>query len=443
MENRNYSTVAIVLHWTIALVILGQIASGLYMHNLPNTSSIKFDMFQLHKSFGLSVLALSLLRLAWRFTHKPPTLPVAMPGWQKLAARMTHIGFYVLMIATPLAGLAMVSVSPLDIPTKLFGVVPVPHFPLLGIEDREGAEDILKEVHEYLAFGILGLLALHVGAALKHGLINRDGVLRSMSPAKAGLGIGLIFAAFGVGVAAYFSASAPTPPTVVFETVVEAVPTPEFVAPVPIEAAPVADEPASAITPSEVLELPVAAPDGAAVPVSNDNETDIVETIWIVDTAASQLVFIGEEKGRAFKGAFGGFQATINFDPNNLEASTIRVDVATVGLSTSDQLRDSTIPGKEWFHVKEYPTASFTSTAIRNVGGDAYEADGVLQIKTYEHPITLAFTLIIDGDNANASGAVDLIRTNYGLGLGSGWIDDEDVALNVRVEFEINATRKG
>jgi len=411
------------------------------MHNLPNTSSIKFDMYQLHKSFGLSVLALSLLRLAWRLTHKPPVLPVAMPDWQKLAARMTHLGFYVLMIATPLVGLAMVSVSPLDIPTKWFGVVPVPHLPFLGgITDLEGAEDIFKEVHEYLAFTILFLLALHIGAALKHGFINRDGVLRSMWSAKAGLGIGLIFAAFGAGIGIYYSTLKPAPAAVVFETTVEAVPTPEPVEPAPIETAPVVVEQAPEMTPTETLSPSASEPElvvVAAVPVSND------ETVWIADTTSSRLEFIGEEKGRAFKGAFGGFEAAIDFDPNNLESSTIRIDVTTVGLSTGDQLRDSTIPGKEWFNVKEYPTATFTSTAIRNLGGDAYEADGVLQIKTFEHPITLNFTLAIDGDKAVAKGATDLVRTNYGLGLGSGWTDDEDIALNVRVEFEIHATRKG
>ncbi|MCK5750531.1 MAG: cytochrome b/b6 domain-containing protein, partial [Oricola sp.] len=87
MSAARYSPVAAILHWTIAALIIGQIFGGMYMHGLPNSSPVKFDLYQLHKSFGLTVLALSLVRLGWRFTHKAPPLPAAMPGWQKFAAR--------------------------------------------------------------------------------------------------------------------------------------------------------------------------------------------------------------------------------------------------------------------------------------------------------------------------------------------------------------------
>jgi cytochrome b561/polyisoprenoid-binding protein YceI len=386
-----------VLHWTIAIIILGQIAVGLYMKDLPNASTVKFDLYQLHKSFGVSVLVLSLLRLVWRFMHKPPALPVEMPEWQKTAAGMTHWGFYALIVLTPLAGLAVVSVSPTDIPTKWFGIIPVPHLPFMnGISDRANAEDIFKEVHEVLAFSILFLLVLHVGAVLKHGFINRDGVLRSMAPAGAGQLVVIlgILAGFGAGALFYLFTPAPAPVASAFMS------------------------------------------------ISNDAGKSSGAAIWIVDTEKSRLVFIGEEKGRRFEGVFGEYQATINFDPADLDASKISVDIATRSIATGDSLRDGTIPGKEWFDIKEYPSASFSSETIRNVGGDAYEADGVLRIKDYEHPITVAFTLIIDGDNATAQGGVELIRTDYGLGLGSGWLDDEDVGLNVRAEFEIYAMRK-
>lgn len=178
-----YTRVAITLHWLIAFLILGQIAGGLYMHNLPNTAENKFALYQLHKSFGITVLLLSLARLGWRLTHAAPPAPNTMPDWQKLGARVSHIGFYVLMIGTPLLGWAMVSASPWGIPTKLFGAIPWPHLPVFStLENKEPVEEILKEMHEVAAFAIIGLLVLHIAAALKHQFADKDGVLARMLP---------------------------------------------------------------------------------------------------------------------------------------------------------------------------------------------------------------------------------------------------------------------
>ncbi len=185
--SNRYSTVAIVLHWTIALLILGQIAGGLYVDDLPRETDAQkrqvFELLQLHKSFGVTILLLSLARLGWRLTHRAPPLPAEMAGWERFAARATHSGFYVLMIGVPLLGWAMVSASPLQVPTMLFGQVPWPHLPgFEGIEDRRAVSGALHELHEYGAFTILGLFALHVAAALKHHFINRDDVLARMLP---------------------------------------------------------------------------------------------------------------------------------------------------------------------------------------------------------------------------------------------------------------------
>ncbi|GAB4520595.1 MAG: hypothetical protein Kow00133_07170 [Amphiplicatus sp.] len=184
MPASRYTSVAIVLHWTIALLIIGQLAGGLYMTRIPDSeAAFKFQIFQLHKSFGVTILLLSLARLAWRLTHKVPPLPEAMPAWERVAARAAHWGFYVLMIATPLLGWAYVSVAPLSVPTFLFGVVPWPHMPFFeGVSDREAVAHLFEEMHEYAAFAFIGLLVLHAGAALKHHFVDRDDVLARMAP---------------------------------------------------------------------------------------------------------------------------------------------------------------------------------------------------------------------------------------------------------------------
>ncbi|GLQ21902.1 cytochrome b [Algimonas porphyrae] len=177
-HSARYTRVAIVLHWTIALLIIGLIVFGLLMTKewMPN----RFAIYQLHKSFGITVLALSIVRLIWRLRHKPPALPDAMPGWQQRASHLTHGVFYGLMFVMPLLGWAMVSASDLPIPTVLFGVVPLPDLP--GLAQSEALEARFKALHEIGAKLFIGLIVLHVGAALKHQFIDRDGVLRRMLP---------------------------------------------------------------------------------------------------------------------------------------------------------------------------------------------------------------------------------------------------------------------
>ncbi|MEL6379369.1 MAG: cytochrome b [Pseudomonadota bacterium] len=179
-----YSRVAQALHWIIALLIIGQVIGGVAMTKvLPKTDALTFEIYQLHKSFGITILLLSVARLGWRLTHRPPALPAEMPTWQKRVSHFTHVAFYGFMIAIPLSGWAMVSVSPYNIPTVLFEVIPWPHLPFWeGVDDKKPVEAVFKQVHELLGLAMVALLALHIGAALKHHFKDRDGVLARMVP---------------------------------------------------------------------------------------------------------------------------------------------------------------------------------------------------------------------------------------------------------------------
>lgn len=178
-KTNRYSKVAIWLHWLIALLIIGQLVGGKVMTWMGPTT-LKFELYQYHKSFGIMILLLSLLRLLWRLGHKPPALPAGMKTWERRAASISHKAFYVLMIGIPLSGWAMVSASTLNIKTKLFKTVPWPHIP--GIPQSEGLGTSLKTAHEYLAILVFLLLAMHIGAALKHHFKNKDDVLSRMIP---------------------------------------------------------------------------------------------------------------------------------------------------------------------------------------------------------------------------------------------------------------------
>lgn len=167
-----YTPVAIALHWLLALAIVGALGVGLYMTSLP-FSPLRLKLYNWHKWAGVSILTLSALRLLWRLTHRPPA-DIPMPAWQQSAAHATHHLLYVLFFAVPLAGWAYSSAA--GFPIVWFGVLPLPDF---VPKDKELAET-LKLVHRYAAYGLALLVVGHVGAALKHHFIDRDGLLARM-----------------------------------------------------------------------------------------------------------------------------------------------------------------------------------------------------------------------------------------------------------------------
>jgi cytochrome b561 len=178
----HYNAVAKTLHWLIALGIIGMLALGWIMGSVPN-GPLKFSLFQWHKSIGITILLLSLIRLGWRLIHTAPPLPADMPRWEVIAAKTTHVLFYILIIVMPLTGWIIVSASPLGLPTILYGVIPWPHLPILPtLENKKQIGHFFGDVHGFLAYIIAGLLVLHIGAAWKHHLINRDDVLLRMAP---------------------------------------------------------------------------------------------------------------------------------------------------------------------------------------------------------------------------------------------------------------------
>jgi cytochrome b561 len=171
-----YTRTAITLHWLLALAIVATFSLGVYMHELPQTPQ-RDQLYALHKSAGVCILALSALRLLWRLTHRPPA-EVAMPRWQARAARSVHWLMYALFFGVPLSGWAYSSAT--GHPVVLFGALPLPDFVPVG----KALASAAKSLHELLGTA-LGILVIgHVAAALKHHWLDRDGLLARMSPRR-------------------------------------------------------------------------------------------------------------------------------------------------------------------------------------------------------------------------------------------------------------------
>ncbi|WP_333592635.1 cytochrome b [Brevundimonas sp.] len=168
-----YSTIAVILHWGIALAILAQVL--LITAHEATEGPMSREFVNVHKALGITILLATLVRIGWRIANPPPPLPQGMKPWEKTAARAAHLGFYALLLIMPLTGWAAMSARPRDI--DFWGLFQWPLLPLTGADD-----DIFMQWHEWGMKAVYVLLALHVLAALKHHFVDRDGVLRSMLP---------------------------------------------------------------------------------------------------------------------------------------------------------------------------------------------------------------------------------------------------------------------
>jgi cytochrome b561 len=192
---QKYSKSAVILHWLTGLLILGMFGVGWYMADLPKdmpkTATLDlFDLgvytmqfaeaitprtfyFNLHKSVGVTLLLLLLVRLYVRLVQAHPDYPSSMKDWEKKLADLVHKGLYVLMLALPLSGIIMAVYSKYGI--VWFGL------PLVGGLDNPGLRDVFKEVHEIIGVVLISVIVVHVAAAIKHKVVDKDDVMARMS----------------------------------------------------------------------------------------------------------------------------------------------------------------------------------------------------------------------------------------------------------------------
>jgi cytochrome b561 len=173
-SSARYTIVAVVLHWFLAVVIVLGFLIGLQMSDEP-PSPLRVRWINYHKWIGVTILGLSVLRLLWRFSHPPPTLPESMQAWQRIASNWVHRALYLFFFIVPVAGWAYSSA--LGFHVVYLGLIPLPD---LAPKDKALA-DVLIQVHATLAWTLAALVGLHVAAALKHHFLDKDGLLARMS----------------------------------------------------------------------------------------------------------------------------------------------------------------------------------------------------------------------------------------------------------------------
>lgn len=170
-----YGAVAQVFHWLIAVLIFIMLALGNYMEDLP-LGTRKLELYQLHKSIGITIGILVVLRLLWRLSHPPPALPAGMKPWERLAAGVVHGLLYMMLFVMPLIGFLQSNAA--NFPVVLWGFVPLP--PLIGPD--EALSETLVNLHGIGGNLLAVLVIIHVAAALRHHFMLKDDVLRRMLP---------------------------------------------------------------------------------------------------------------------------------------------------------------------------------------------------------------------------------------------------------------------
>ncbi len=396
-SSERYSSVAITLHWLIAIAIVGMIIGGMYMTGLEDGAPGQYFLFQLHKSIGITILLLTVSRIIWRVMNPPPPLPDEMNGLEKTASHLVHLGFYGMMVLLPLTGWLYTSISvDLDVPTVLFGVVSWPDIPFVDGLKTEATSDAVETTHDLLAKLTLALLALHVAGALKHEFSAEQGVLKRMIPGVFGKadkpqapGRGAL-TAFGTALGAFIIIAG---------------------------AAPL---------------LGALAGTGGAVAANSD-----VAPNWAVNADASSISFSGTHDGNAYSGSFGNWDAAIRFDPDAPGDAVVNVTVSMASAEASQKLYSDSLPAPEWFNTSAFPTATVEIVDIAAASDGSYTSTARLTLKEQTVATPFPFTLTIDGDTASMRGEAVFQRKPLDLGQSSDpngdWVG-EDVRVDVVVE---------
>lgn len=401
-EIENFHPVSKLIHWTTAIIIIGLLSVGFYMGSME-ASPAKFQIFSLHKSFGLLVLLLGVLRIVWhKFSRKPRALPTHKP-WEKFLSHAAHAFLYFAIIAIPLSGWIMSSAG--DFPNVFFGLFDMPDL----VAKNEEIFRSSREAHEILAVILILVLGMHILGAFKHHFIDRDETLERMTKRKLGFSGGAVLLVLVGAAMAY--------PTIHLLTDILG-----------------EEEEAGEYAQAE---------DGD----TTSEEAGTEKTGWIIDQEKSSLKFEATQSDQGFGGTFKKFDGEIVFDPQNLGSAYAKIIIDISSLSTGSADRDAQAVSPDWFATEKFPQAIFQSESFEQ--GDVpnkYVVKGKLTLRDITLPITFPFTLDITSEEQGLMSAVmqahvSLNRLDFGIGQGQ-WKATDVIGDQVNLQISLSATMK-
>ncbi|MEM6940542.1 MAG: cytochrome b/b6 domain-containing protein [Pseudomonadota bacterium] len=379
-------------HWLTALLILTLIPLGWIANQLPYTTDAELArkawLFSLHKTLGVAAFFVASLRILWALSQQKPGLLNADKKLESFAAEIVHWTLYGALVIVPLSGwishAAAAGFAPIWWP---FGQ----DLPL--VPKSIDVEHFFIALHLVSTKVLILSLVLHIGGAFKHHLIDRDGTLRRMLPGPVNI--------------------------------------------------PRLDQPAHSRAPFSGALLVWAVAVGIGALLANSSPKESIAAIALEEVASDWAVTEGEigltvnQFGSDVAGSFADWTASITFDETVTEGeagsvtTTIAIPSLTLGSVTSQAM------GADFFDATTHPTAVFAAALMRADAG--YVAEGTLTIKETEVPITLPFSLNIEGDTATVQAEVSLDRRDFGIGASVG--DESSLRFGVDVAITLTATR--
>lgn len=393
----SYGGVAKTFHWLTALLILTAIPLGLVANAWPYETSaqlaVKATLFSMHKTLGIAAFFVALLRILWATTQPKPGLLHPDRKLETWLAETVHWLLYASLVIVPLSGwlhhAAATGFAPIWWPLGQ-------GLPFVPVD--EGVAKFFAAWH-WTFTKVLGVaVALHIAGALKHHLVDRDQTLARMLPGRTEAVAGT--SSSGHGTAPVLSAA-----------VIYAV----------------------AIAGASMLAL-VGRP-GASVPATQFAESP---SQWAVQEGEIEIVVT--QMGSPVEGRFETWTAAINFDPDaeGPVKGDVSVEVAIDSLSLGSITSEALKP--EFFAPESHPTATFAAEILEADGEQAYTADGTLTLKGVEQPVTLPFTLQLDGETAEMDGSLTLDRRDFEIGV-ENYNDESNVRFDVEVNVALEAVR--
>jgi cytochrome b561/polyisoprenoid-binding protein YceI len=420
LEQVRYSTGAIILHWLLALGMAFQVALGFAM---PHAGPYSFEPMQLHKSVGITILLLTLLRLGWRLFRRPPE--AVEGGWTAVLAKLVHWAFYAVLLLGPLTGWIIVSTAKLQVPTMFWGVIHWPHLPLPA-----SLSEPMEEVHEALAWIAIGLFVLHVIGALRHQFMLRDPVIKRMAPGgSVAVAVGLLVATIAV----YFAGGM----YIAGKYLV-----PAMAHGYSEEHHDDADGGTNAAAPVVAAAVPDAAPTAEVSPTPTPTEAAAVAAgpppVWSI-AGGKRLAFTVDNGGSPLNGTFRDWSGSIVMDPDHPETAKLSISIKLASASLGDGTQDAMLQGAEFFASGANPTATWRSTSMTQTSPGHYRASGTLSLKGRSRPQSISFALSGKDLKRHVTGNATIDRTAFDVGTGDA---AASLGKSVRLNFSFDAAGK-